>query len=160
MSFQTWFQEFYPISAEDFVNNNPTVSDQELVNHSLLKWSGLTRENIHKHKLNFYNDFTLESNDIKFEIGFFSCSLCQMYNRDEDGNTCSKDGKFCPLYRFLSHRCYDNSYDDSEFLSPNILDELFRDYDCSINRMCEHTPKPMIDVLQKTLTMLETEIGE
>ena len=159
MSFQTWLQEFYPISAEDFVKNNPNASDKELVDYSLLVWSGLTKENIQKHNLNFYEEFTLYADDIKFEKGYVSCPLCRKYNRDEDGNTCSKDGKYCPLYRFLSHRCYDYKYDDRKFLSKGVLDELLgmNDFDCSVNMMSENTPTPMIDILQKTLEMLENE---
>lgn len=164
MSFQTWLQEFYPISASDFVKNNPDISDKDLVKFAIKTWEGLTKENIYKHDLNYYEEHTLFANDIRFERGWDSCSLCIKYNNYEDKifncpKDCSKNGKSCPLFRFLGHACFDDKFDDRKFISEKILDDLFihDSYECSVYTMSENNPEPMIDVLQKTLEMLEKE---
>lgn len=113
MSFKTWKEEFYPVTAQEIVEKCATR--QELILHSLQKWNGLKQENLDKHNVSIiqarvFNYIVFDNKDMEFfktlEFTYWgelkeklegidhliidsdSCSLCVKYEDCED----------CPLY--------------------------------------------------------------
>lgn len=90
MSLESWKEEFYPVEASK-------CSREEALNHSLLKWSGLKKENLDKHGLTFlmgdilYGD--LRTGQL-FQIDASTCALCYHHRcENEDEELCAT----CPL---------------------------------------------------------------
>lgn len=75
MSLDTWKAEFYPIPADQ-------VPVEDALDHSIKKWSGLTKENMEKHGVRFVESYcclTTDS-DVAFNpvlgIDAGTCALC------------------------------------------------------------------------------------
>jgi hypothetical protein len=89
MSAQSWLDEFYPVPARG-------CPKEDALAHSVLKWRGLLKGNLERHRLN----------SAPIDIGAESCALCAHF----DATFCEK----CPLYQYLECACDDNS----ERISP------------------------------------------
>jgi regulator of replication initiation timing len=108
MSLDTWKEEFYPVPAKDLVDAKLYQSDKEhdltLINHALKKWQGVVEENLVKHEVVFrhglvhkYNDY---DNFLRFDTE--SCSLCQVYYSENDGNEYCPN---CPIVKVTKETC-------------------------------------------------------
>jgi len=121
MSLETWKSEFYRIPAD-----SPELKTKaQRIEHSLMKWIGLTPENLGKHNCEIDLDMDVKGNESCaefFRFGSSSCSLCNNY-------WCSD----CPLRETLGYPCSDG--DDS----PH---QLFH---------AKGNSEPMIEALAKTL---------
>lgn len=96
-----WLEEFYPIPAADLKK----ASDEECLNHSIRKWSGLLKKNLKKHKVKFSN-YAVEGDSFKLHIAGNTCALCKKHFKVDN----IKSGKIllcetCPLYTVLGHSC-------------------------------------------------------
>ena len=97
MSLQTWKQEFFPIEP------SKRMTKKQAINHSILKWTGLTKGNLKKHGV------VQNGNEIRYgwdwmDITSGSCALCVKYL---DGEWVDQLGacKRCPLAQHLGHPC-------------------------------------------------------
>jgi hypothetical protein len=94
----SWLKEFYPIPAADLKN----ASDTECLKHSILKFTGLLKKELIKHKVFLYEG-TVSTHEnpfpFRFKIDGKSCALCQKYYYTKP--SC----KACPLYTLLGHAC-------------------------------------------------------
>lgn len=93
-----WVKEFYPIEACDVKGNN-----KELLEHSLRKWKGATKENVEEYNC-AYTDYTIEARcsrkdlinqkHLIFGFGYNTCALCLAHKRKHqfggDWYDCSK----------------------------------------------------------------------
>jgi hypothetical protein len=110
MSLETWKQEFYPEPADE-------CSAERAVAHSILKWTGLLKENLKKHnvwrKLGEWNLTSI--NDERFTVASDSCALCYHYLEpaDEEETPCKR----CPLYQVRDEVSCDN-FKSGEFYPP------------------------------------------
>ena len=82
MSIESWKAEFYPIEAKDVKGD-----DLERIDHALLKWSGVTEENLKKHEITDRLTLPLCERD---------CTLCRKYLVNCETVT----GSRCPIVRF------------------------------------------------------------
>lgn len=127
MSLKSWKKEFYPICADKI------KSKTEAIKHSILKWRGLQKSNLNKHKLRLNYNLIIDNNSNSLLINDTSCSLCNLYLKRLE--SC----KNCPLYIYLGHRC-DNSNN-----SPYYV-------------FCQYNdPEPMIKALKETLKKAEKD---
>lgn len=124
MSLETWKAEFYPISADEVVESNTTLT--AIVQHSLTKWQGLLPDNLEKHKCYIVGTCVCDGTGEELYIRSETCSLCALTESD-----CS----ICPLAMILGESCDDN------ISSPY---SVFASYP-------EHDPKMMIKALKRTL---------
>ena len=79
MSLKTWKKEFYPISVRACSKKDV----RKMLNHTLLKWTGLLPKNRRKHGLILHND-TLFEGKVKigmpvFQLNGSTCVLCKVY---------------------------------------------------------------------------------
>lgn len=126
MSLESWKKEFYPVNASEI------KSKIEAIKHSILKWRGLQKSNLEKHKL-YINDYIIiDNNSNSLFIDDTSCALCNLYLKKSN---CEN----CPLYIYLGHRC------DYTTNSP-----YYRFY-------MHGNPKPMIKALKETLKKAEKD---
>ena len=91
MSYETWCEEFYPVSAD-------YCKEEDAIEHSLRKWIGLRIENLDKHELRIVGRSVRDGNShTLLIIADRSCSLCRWYAsfRCDD----------CPLAQVLGGRC-------------------------------------------------------
>jgi hypothetical protein len=117
MSLKTWKSEFYKVPA------NEVKSDIEALDHSILKWDGLSEVNLEKHRLYYDKDYGfivgLDSDyfdgDGRLDIDSSNCALCQLHLSP----TCEN----CPLYKALGNqKCDDTGMPYLEFLDDgNVL---------------------------------------
>lgn len=122
MSISTWKKEFYPEPPSE----NMTAEEATL--HSILKWEGLTQENLEKHGLTLshgviYETYGSEGNT--FEIDQNSCALCVAF-KGADELDCSS----CPLYQSSWMDCADVLSPYREFLradDPGFVLQFLRD---------------------------------
>lgn len=132
MSAKTWFEEFYPVTAQTIAKSN---DDRAIILHAVQKWTGLLPENLEKHKV-FFSEGVLEDN-LRLNIDSSSCGLCVKYiDDDDDCNPCSA----CPLSKMIGHPCDegDNDPDDGGIYWEALTN-----------------PQVMIDALNKVLDTLE-----
>lgn len=73
MSMETWEQEFYKKDASE------PMTEKESIEHSILKWQGLSKKNLKKHKLEQFFDLLEDKDGDGFDIDDSSCALCQKY---------------------------------------------------------------------------------
>lgn len=90
----SWLEEFYPIPADEL----KTASDTECLKHSILKWNGLLKKNLKKHKVTFFDKCVFDDDSPILRIDGDSCALCQNNNYKSSCTT-------CPLYTLLGHAC-------------------------------------------------------
>jgi hypothetical protein len=128
---KSWKKEFYPLPAHK-INAKGSVKD--LIEHSLRKWNGLTKENLEKHdlKLDDYSDVTTKTERTTFLIDSSSCALCARFAEDLD---CIG----CPIYKLNN-----NSTCGSRKLSLDPYTN-FKEGDSN--------PTMMITMLQKALEL-------
>lgn len=128
MSAKTWFEEFYPVTAQSIAQSG---DDRAIILHAVQKWTGLLPENLEKHKV-FFSEGVLEDN-LRLNIDSSTCGLCVKYiDDDDDCNPCSA----CPLNKMLGHPCDEGDND------PN---------DGGIYWEALENPQVMIDALTKLL---------
>lgn len=116
MSLVTWKEEFYPVSAN-------VVSKEDALDHSIVKWTGLLKKNLEKHKLTHMSKQIADSECRSMIISSCSCALCVHF---EDIGCPG-----CPLYASLGQRC--DSTRESVY-------QAFTTY---------HDPEPMLAALIK-----------
>lgn len=131
MSLKSWKQEFYPITAKSAARGSMIKA----IEHSLLKWKGLSPSNIKKHgislSMGLYWTY-LEDDQGYLSITASSCALCEKYY---DGMVrCQK----CPLYLVRDNTPCDRMM-EGESVSPY---GIFQDYG---------NPRPMVRFLKKAL---------
>lgn len=146
MPIKTWMEEFYPVTAQEAVetaaltsNNDKRKFDLLLVDHSIKKWEGLTRDNLNRH--NCFQDklyphiIIAPADGTTFSINTESCALCERYYEDPDGER--SECYNCPLNEYLGHPCfgYQNNTPYSQFTTYG-------------------NPFPMIEALKGTKQML------
>jgi hypothetical protein len=89
MSLETWRNEFYPLAAEFVKERMPAIE------HSILKWTGLKKENLAKHGMllvgKSLRGTTVEGGSLW--ISSHNCALCQLYYDRTLLDTCAA----CPL---------------------------------------------------------------
>lgn len=128
MSLKTWKKEFYSRPLKKFTKI-------QAIEHSLKKWTGLSKKNIQKHGLFLKNYTSLrDAENLSINIDCESCALCVKYLKDWDGSVISKCEQ-CPLYITLGRACDDRTSGDSPY-------SLFID---------NQDPEPMIVALKKCL---------
>ena len=141
MSIQSWIKEFYAIPACDITN------DIEATNHSLQKWKGALSGNLKKHELTKENG---EHNIIDlyehmdFPFNCDTCALCEIhfYKNIEEGHKCIT----CPISKIAPDRLSKPHYCVCQEEHSTFMDE--------------NDPKPMIELLEKTLAYLEENKNE
>lgn len=75
MSMESWIAEFYPIAA------NKVNTPEAALEHSIKKWSGLTKENLQKHELyRVTRHIGDECFDKVFHVGSDTCALCEVHD--------------------------------------------------------------------------------
>ena len=103
MSLETWKAEFYPVEAD-----KATGSDMEALDHSIVKWTGLLKNNLEKHGVEkerlrerliiFGTDFGTDA----FIVNGTSCALCRKYTKVRDDEP---DCNECPIWRMTGLNC-------------------------------------------------------
>lgn len=127
MSLRTWENEFYrkPPKCK--------MTRLEAIEHSLMKWIGLSAENLAKHGVVFRKSFgmlVVADNSDYLKINDWSCALCVKYLNYASWKP---DCKLCPLYAHLGDtRC------DTQGEPYSIAAE-------------ERNPTPMIEALAEVL---------
>jgi hypothetical protein len=138
MSLETWKQEFYPISAEEIVENG--ASTKELIEHSLRKWKGLREFNLQKHNIGrspISRDIGISGADY-LSITNTTCALCKKFLF-----RCVKKCHNCPLFIISDSQSCDEYPEDE---GPDIRMSPY--FHWSSN----NDPEPMIALLEKALT--------
>lgn len=90
MTVKTWSAEFYPVRADD----PSIVTDLQAVQHSLLKWRGMSPEMLDKHGVNVTSNNNLAGTDDIFHIDAATCALCVKHMSSPDQRPCDT----CPLF--------------------------------------------------------------
>jgi len=102
MSVESWKKEFYPIPAYDYrYGRHPRL---QVLDASLLKWKGLTKANLKKHRVTMVNGGIGSKDDPYFERFYFdgdSCSLCAKYY----GRTADYSCDACPIWKLTGKTC-------------------------------------------------------
>jgi len=75
------------------------LTDEELILHSLKKWTGVLPENLKKHEVQYRNWKVSEKENIKLSFGDGTCSLCHRYYV----RTCKKT---CPIIKTQGTNCH------------------------------------------------------
>lgn len=141
MSFQSWIEEFYPVDAVTFANTKD-VTDEDLINHALKKWTGALPENTKKHGVCYYDHEIRDpyNTDHCLTFAVRSCTLCVRY----DGVHCEEydlPEEQCPIIRTIGLPCDRiNAYIGKSFYLRS-----------------ENNPAPMIELLEKTLEFIKHE---
>ena len=88
MSIHTWKLEFYPVKSQ---------RTRKPIDHSILKWSGLTKENLEKHGLKLSNSTLYDGEGLYFDIDGTTCALCFLVQNDscEKCIVWAKNGRSC-----------------------------------------------------------------
>lgn len=128
MSIETWEKEFAPPFDAD------TMSDREMLEWCIRKWTGLRLENCDKHgvekdMLELTEPDTAESYPVTIE----TCPLCRRYTSGYDDSTCMQ----CPLVAVSGECC------DVDPGGPYLAWSQKGD------------PEPMIALLEKALAACE-----
>lgn len=133
MSINSWKKEYYKGRVKTAARDAMAATE-----HSLLKWTGLSYDNLKKHGLEKWSCGIIANPQTRaeFSVGNDECALCQYSTYgDEYGISC----KVCPLAR---------SSDDMTC------------YDCdSPYRVWERTGDnaPMVQALQRTIAWLKEQ---
>ena len=128
MSLETWKAEFYSQEAA-------TVAEADALAHSLVKWRGLTKENLERHGVvqgktsEFYYGLRAK-NGMDFAFTGYTCALCVHFFEGNVGehNPCSE----CALFHQTGISCDD---DGSNYVKWKLTGD----------------PLPMIHALEATL---------
>lgn len=78
MSLESWKLEFYPVPAEVVAKRGQLA----MVDQAILKWRGLTKANLRRHKVQLVSNTLVDMADrtLTFEFGGPSCALCLRYS--------------------------------------------------------------------------------
>lgn len=93
MSINSWKKEFYQGRVQDAARDVVKATE-----HSIVKWTGLSEENLLKHGLIKDPDYFNRDNIInpktlgRFEVGEGECALCQYDSHASEWDCCA-----CPL---------------------------------------------------------------
>lgn len=95
MSITSWKKEFYPKDARK------VRGIKAAIDHSVLKWTGLLKKNLAKHKLStlFFGDIR-DDDCYTFSVDSDSCALCSKYYNP--AQECSN----CPYTIVKGQPCY------------------------------------------------------
>lgn len=142
MSLETWLKEFYKQPASIF-ENDKTKDDTACIKHALKKWKGALPKNTAKHNVSYTNYEIKPGVNNNFLFGDYTCSLCKKYPFD-----CKRYIDIdlviqCPIVRMQGDSCIDDCGVDC-FVSSYLASK--------------NNPKPMIDLLKKTLEFVKTEM--
>lgn len=132
MSLKSWKQEFYPISAKSAARGSMIKA----IEHSLLKWKGLSPSNIKKHDVHITQrvyGVWLEDGTDYLHIDASSCALCEKYH-DNGIPRCQK----CPLYIVRDNTPCDQAMEDESKSPYGIFQE-------------DGDHRPMVRFLKKAL---------
>lgn len=130
-----WRKEYYPVDTF-LLDDNST--DKELLEHALLKWTGLKDEVLKEYNL-YINEWDNieDDNGESFSISADTCSLCMKYVDD--------DCIGCPLYK-NGKGCIDEAYEgDRKRLNPWVS--------WCVNK----NPDPMIEALKECINIEITQ---
>jgi len=144
MSVNSWKEEFFYNEVKDVTLKclverlDKNEADLLLIEYSLTKWKGLSRENLDKHNLYSQGCKVQENPNFKpFTIATATCALCEVYYYSKDScNSCplaqSRDGVPCDEQNL-------NTISDKEIedLSPYNAFTVSKD------------EKPMVEALEK-----------
>lgn len=120
MSLETWKEEFYPIPA------NENMEDMEALLNAKRKWEGMRKENLEKHECNVKTG-RINYNAEFFCIGAGSCALCLKYSPEYEETLNKYVCDQCPIYLSRDEISCDNlsqeeidlqKYSDNEIHSP------------------------------------------
>lgn len=130
MSMQSWKEQYYPVPARD-------VSAEDALDHSILKWSGLTTKALEEHKVFLSSNKILQAHGPQdtdcIRIDSFSCALCEHFNYHHDLGKCGN----CPLTKVRGLPCDEAPSDEAIGTTPWFKFKVGSD------------PQPMIDLLNK-----------
>ena len=133
MSLKEWEMKFYPKSAAQIVAEGAT--EEELLEHALLKWKGLRKEEREAYGLQLSSRLLYEESNTyaDFFVDGHSCSLCEAYN-----SSCFK----CPIGQFLPHRLRLQEEEEA------CLYEYWK-------LLHKGDPEPMISLLERVLAWVK-----
>lgn len=144
MSLETWIEAFYKLRASNF-SLDKRKDDTDCVKHAIKKWKGALPKNTKKHNL-VYDDYMISPYRDKangFIFGESTCSLCKKYPHDCKRYEASDLVIYCPIVRMQGDSCVDDC----------AVDGFISTY-----RASKDDPKPVIDLLKKTLEFVKTEM--
>lgn len=93
MSYKTWKAEFYPVEAVDY-------PEDQAIEHSLQKWTGLLPENLRKHDIILDGRYVGEYTDYELLCVNFAAG-----EYDDEGNCVVRECERCPLSQYLGRPC-------------------------------------------------------
>lgn len=100
MSLQTWKEEFYPTEA-----GSPEAQASP-IEHSLIKWKGLTKENLDKHAVKKTEGYIWIGDDNNsLCIDSDSCSLCLKARSIRSLKQSSLMCEECEIHKNLNEEC-------------------------------------------------------
>jgi len=105
MSFETWKEEFYPVPVEELPYN---LTDEELILHSLKKWTGVLPENLKKHEVRYKHHTITPTKNLEQYLTFDTdtCSLCRSYYPKNYAHPCNFNRiTLCPIVRATGKTC-------------------------------------------------------
>ena len=147
MSFESWKQEFYPVSAEKVEGMD--VCDADLIEHSLLKLRGALPENVGKHGIKYKKWRIIdEYGDEAFEYCDDTCALCLRYLRHLAPTP--GDCEDCPLFAAIGRPC------DGRPCGELPCDERPDGKEPIVYWQSYNDPTPMIAALERALLMVTT----
>ena len=128
-TFDDWLTKYYPVSAD----NMSKASDEECIQHSILKWKGLA--NLKDYNLSLRNttqSVINEDDDTLFRVTGDTCALCQKYYDDtmyEEDEEDAEEDVFCngcPLAKSLGDACDEPQYGqvslyDKSLVNPELI---------------------------------------
>lgn len=137
MTIQSWKNEFYPVEAQK-------VAISDALQHSLVKWKGLTAENLSRHEVKSYLGVLKdEVGDEVLCIDSSSCALCVHYLGDDDPHEHQCTG--CPLFEVRGVGCDEKTYGrDAPY-------QCFSSYSA---------PMPMIALIEEAIVLWRTRVAE
>jgi hypothetical protein len=106
MSLESWKKEFYPRGAGLFAY----ATDEQVIRHSLVKWNGLTKENLAKHGVSRKNNVLHDDTQEEFFINGDTCAMCVKDNPNSCkscsymkhfGIACDEEGESQPISPYM-----------------------------------------------------------
>lgn len=143
MSWESWKEEHYPVTAERLERSG--ASDVELVEHCIAKWEGLERKNLRKHGLRVDGFGGVRDRALLvLEVNAYSCALCQRYALRS-----ARHCHGCPLYEVRGKvSCAEARHDET--ISPYERRPMG----------ARGTPKPMLRWLKRALEWVKERGAE
>ena len=141
MSVETWKKEFYRTSRKsDYFSK---MSWLRALDHSIRKWSGLSPENLKKHKVRLIDDDLANVDDEFGERFTFTADTCALCRKCDTPGLTGPDCEKCPLYKSLgNHQCDDN------YQGANII------FSSPYSKLYDGEYLPMLNALKKAKEQL------